>query len=145
MISRIALTLALASSVAITAAQEKTEKCPLGQNTKVVAGLAAVGGLAAVAYGSYSLQNQATVAGIGVLTGLGCAALEQYTQYYLANNKLMPFVVASSWVAERNMRGQTIFDMGVYTTDNSRLSRQVSWASYLVYLAARYTDGDFGN
>jgi hypothetical protein len=141
MISRIALTLTLASSLAATAA-ETGEKCPLGYNTKLVAGLAAASGFAAIAYGTQSGHPEATAIGIGALTGFGCAALEHYTQHYVANNKLTPWIMATSWTAERSMRTAIMADMSLYTPNNVTISRLTSWASYALYRAARNIDNN---
>lgn len=138
MIARLCVTLIFANALCTTAALEAKREFNPGTKTKLVAGLAITAGLAGLVQGISNRSDKVFAGGVGILTGLGCAALEHYTQTMISNDKLMPFIMASSWTAERYARFQACADVGITPPGNE--SRKASWASYLVYHAARYAD-----
>lgn len=138
MIARLCITLTLASALCTTATLEAKREFNPGTKTKLVAGLAITAGLAGLVHGISNRSHKVFASSIGILTGLGCAALEHYTQTMISNDKLMPFIMASSWTAEKSVRFQAYADVGI--TEPAIESRKASWASYLVYHVARYAD-----
>lgn len=143
MISRLFLTLALASSLSLAAASEAEKGYRLG----VVTGVTFTAGLIALASGFYTNSPDTKSAGIGILTGLMCARLEHYAQKLLSDN-LLP-LAPISWGAERSMRSQALIDNGIalskpgsrntlHATNAANAARAASWISYLTYHGARY-------
>lgn len=160
MISRVLLTLALASSVALTAT-DKEKEFKLGARTKLVAGLAITAAAATFATGVYKGNWAATPSvqealklgsmSVGLLTGLGCAAVEDYAQtivYGRDNNKLLPIAMPLSYMAEIHARQHSLVFLECCTPDNlynspqAQSSQICSWASYLAYHGARYLDNN---
>jgi hypothetical protein len=149
MISRRALTLTLACSLAFTTA-DAGKKFKQGSKTKIVTGFAIAAGLTALAKGYFSGRGSALAdsektfaAGIGILTGVGCALFEHYMQKTVPHgNTLLPLIAFCSWHSERELRDQALNYSALSGSGNWNAARKASWASYLIYYGARYADDD---
>ena len=149
MISRKALALVFACSLTFTTAHAGKE-FKQGSKTKIVTGFAIAAGLAALAKGYFGRRGssladaESTVAaGIGILTGLGCAVVEHYSQKTIPHGTtLLPLIAFCSWNGERVMRQQIFDDAALSGSSNWNSGRKASWISYLVYYGARYADSN---
>lgn len=138
MISRLFLTITLASSLSLTAAQEKKQPAfidPQQTYAKTFTQLTVAASVLTMCAGIYNLNMAITSCGFGLLTGLGCAAYETKTDCS----------IVKSWISEMVVRYS--FVNGIVNFPNTRAfynanvaSEAGSWTGYLGYCVASAMD-----